>query len=352
MAHELERNRITQKIEMAFTGETPWHQLGQRVTKGAKLEVWLEEAGFLWEAQELELLYRPVISGKKQAMAPTSLGKIITRSDTGDELAIVGPDYNVVQPREVMEFFRDLTEEEGWHIQTAGVLRGGKKLWVMAGRDDLRDQPSKGDSLLGRLLLATSLDGSMKTHCAFVAERVVCANTLAIALNETGRTRIEVSHRSIFDAASIKRRMGLVDSAWDRFMNRTRKLAQFHMEEPQAIDVLRKVFGAPSTGEAIDLSWLQFGADALIGPDPEIDDEDVRENRNVERALALWQGEARGSQHKGSVGTAWGLLNAVTELVDHEIGRTSDTRLDSAWFGRGKDFKNAAFRELTEMVEA
>lgn len=344
MAHELSLNRITGKHEMAFTGETPWHGLGQSVTKGAPLETWIKEAGFNWHARELPLFFKH----RGQVLTQTDLGKIITRSDTNDELAIVGADYNVVQPREIMEFFRDLTEEQGWHIQTAGVLRGGRKLWVMAGRDDLQDQVVSGDSISGRLLLATSLDGSMKTHCALVSTRVVCANTLAVSLGEKGRQRIEVSHRSIFDAQAIKRKIGLVDSAWDKFMKTTRAMAEFHVPEVEATSILRKVFGAPSTGPVLDLGWLQdFGADSgLVSQD----DEDVRENRNVDRALELWQGAGRGADHDGSDGTAWGLLNAVTELVDHEIGRTQDTRLDSAWFGRGKDFKAAAFRELADLV--
>lgn len=345
MAHELSLNRNTGLYEMAFTGETPWHGLGQSVTKGAPLETWIKEAGFNWHAKELPLFYkRP-----QGATVPTDLGKIIVRSDTQDELAIVGQDYNVVQPRDIMEFFRDLTEDHGWHIQTAGVLRGGRKLWVMAGRDDLNDQVVKGDSISGRLLLATSLDGSMKTHCALVSTRVVCANTLAVSLGEKGRQRIEVSHRSVFNANAIKRKIGLVDSAWDKFMKTTRAMAEFHVPEVEATSILRKVFGAPSTAPALDLSWLHgFGSDSGIGA---TDDEDVQENRNVDRALELWHGDGRGSEHDGSDGTAWGLLNAVTELVDHEIGRTQDTRLDSAWFGRGKDFKAAAFRELAELVE-
>jgi phage/plasmid-like protein (TIGR03299 family) len=347
MAHEISQNRITGRNEMAFTGETPWHGLGQSVTKGAPLETWIKEAGFDWHAQERPLYFKH----RGEVLAQTDLGKIITRSDTNDELAIVGQDYNVVQPREIMEFFRDLTEEHGWHIQTAGVLRGGRKLWVMAGRDDLNCQVVKGDPISGRLLLATSLDGSMKTHSALVSTRVVCANTLAVSLGEKGRNRIEVSHRSVFDASAIKRKLGLVDSAWDKFMKSCALMADFQVPEVEATGVLRKVFGAPSTASTLDLSWLgSFGGDSQLVPTG--DDEDLRENRNVDRALELWHGAGRGSEHEGSDGTAWGLLNAVTELVDHEMGRTSDTRLDSAWFGRGKDFKAAAFRELAELVES
>lgn len=340
MAHELSTNKRTQKVEMAFTGNTPWHGLGQSVTKGASIEVWQDEAGMLWEAREATLSYKPKIdSYPKVGIVTNDTHKLLYRSDTGEELGIVGAGYNIVQPKEVLEFFRDLVEDEGWHIQTAGVLRQGKKLWAMAGRDDIKDQVVKGDAISGRLLLATSLDGSMRTHCALVSECVVCANTLEVAMTEGGRVRHEVSHRTIFNPRALKRKMGLVESAWESFMAQTKKMAAFHVPDDMALDVLRKVFGAPTVTEAVDLSWL--GQDAV-----ESEEEDARENRNVERALELWTGDARGADHFGRDGTAWGLLNAVTELVDHEIGRSRDTGLDSAWFGRGKDFKNAAFKEL------
>ncbi len=346
MAHNLSLNRLTGKYEMAFVGEKPWHHLGQELTKGASIETWIVEAGFAWRAVEKSLQYYKINDDGFQCTVMTDLGKLLTRSDNGEELAIVGPDYNVVQPAEVMEFFRTLTEEEGWHIITAGVLRSGLKLWVQAEREGLMGEAAPGDSGKGRLILATSLDGSLKTTCAFVHARSVCENTLNIALNERGQKRMEISHRSQFDARAIKRQLGLVDSAWDKFMKQTNALANFHVTEDEAVETLRKVFGAKTSTDTLDLSWL-----SSFDPDIEVVDvEDTRENRNTERALELWQGEGRGSEHKGSASTAWGLLNAVTELVDHEMGRSQDTRLDSAWFGRGRDFKNAAFRELVKLV--
>lgn len=55
-----------------------------------------------------------------------------------------------------------------------------------------------------------------------------------------------------------------------------------------------------------------------------------------------------GANAEGSAGTRWGLFNAVTEHVDHEMGRSADTRLDSAWFGRGHEFKSQVLELLTK----
>lgn len=339
MAHELERSRVTGNYEMAFTGEKPWHNLGQEVTKGAPLETWIKEAGMAWTAEEAPLFYYATPGSNTLVLSESH--KQITRGDSGEQLGIVGKNYNMVQPRDVLEFFRDLTEQEGWHIQTAGVLRGGKKLWAMAGRDDLHDTVVKGDAISGRLLLATSLDGSMRTHAALVSERVVCANTLEVALREGNRRRIEVSHRSVFDPSLIKRKLGLMADSWTRFMEEIRTLADTPISTDDAYAVLRQVFGAPAES-ALDLSWL-------AGPGSEYEQE-TRDARNTDRALELFQGEGMGATARGSKGTAWGLLNAVTQLVDHEIGRTDDTRIDSAWFGRGKDFKGTAFKALLELT--
>jgi hypothetical protein len=55
-----------------------------------------------------------------------------------------------------------------------------------------------------------------------------------------------------------------------------------------------------------------------------------------------WHGQAIGSELPGVAGTRWAMLNAVTELVDHERGRSNNTRMESAWFGTGAALKARA----------
>jgi hypothetical protein len=124
-------------------------------------------------------------------------------------------------------------------------------------------------------------------------------------------------------------------------MDEIRTMAETRITTDDARDVLRQVFGAPAQS-GLDLSWL-----AGTGAEYE---QEARDARNTDRALELFQGAGIAADARGSKGTAWGLLNAVTQLVDHEIGRSDDTRIDSAWFGRGKDFKGAAFRALQELT--
>ncbi|MFX9212966.1 DUF932 domain-containing protein, partial [Acinetobacter baumannii] len=58
--------------------------------------------------------------------------KVLFRSDTQAPLSVVSQRYQVVQPQEILEFYRDLTEVSGFELETAGVLKGGKKFWALA----------------------------------------------------------------------------------------------------------------------------------------------------------------------------------------------------------------------------
>ena len=68
--------------------------------------------------------------------------------------------------------------------------------------------------------------------------------------------------------------------------------------------------------------------------------------------MALFNGQGKGSQLSSAKGTVWGLVNAVTEFVDHHRGRTTDTRIDRAWFGDGQNIKSAATILADDLVAA
>lgn len=343
MAHELSI-RQNGKAEMAFVGETPWHGLGQQVTRGASIGVWAKEAGMDWTAKGASVVFAPETGELGRDFRVVEGNKVLYRSDTYEPLGIVGSSYEAVQPADVLEFFRDMTEREGWYIHTAGTLKGGRKLWAMAtnGQIDLVTG-KKSDQVLRQLLFATSLDGSMRTVVKPVATVVVCANTLAMALMEGTRT-VTVSHRSVFDPAAVRRALGLSAASFDLFMAKAREMADTPMRMDEALDVLGKVFGRPpERAPKIDTSWMVKLSDLADAP-PAEPQEPVA--RSTARTLELFDGAARGAGMAGRRMTRWGLFNAITEHVDHDMGRTTDTRVDNAWFGRGDGFKQAAFELL------
>ena len=95
-----------------------------------------------------------------------------------------------MQPHDVLGFYRDLVSVSGFELETAGVLKGGKKLWALARTGD-EMMLSGMDQVKGYLLLATSCDGSLATTAQFTSIRVVCNNTLQMAVGDNlGAVRV------------------------------------------------------------------------------------------------------------------------------------------------------------------
>ena len=343
MAHEL-TIRADGRAEMAFVGETPWHGLGQAVTKGASIGVWAKEAGMGWTAKESAVCFEKEKPDGDSYLSSVPSHKVLYRSDTGNSLAVVGAGYEVVQPGDVLEFFRDLTEHGGWWIHTAGVLREGRKVWALASNGET-GTIGKKDQVNRNLLLATSLDGSMRTIAMETAVRVVCANTLAFALTKTGLNKtIQVSHRSIFDPDLIKRTLGVNQDSFKVFMEQAKEMADTPIKLDDAREVLRSIFKIDQAPKTPATSWMGNLASMSDQAEPD------KDPRALNLILALFQGAGKGATMPSAKGTVWGALNAVTEYVDHDMGRTQDTILDSAWFGRGAGLKADAFKAFADFA--
>jgi phage/plasmid-like protein (TIGR03299 family) len=94
---------------------------------------------------------------------------------------VVSDGYRVVQPAEVMDFFRELVEIGGFELETAGALSDGRRVWALASVGDAAPVVSN-DLVKPYLLLGTSYDGTMATVAKFTAIRVVCNNTITAAV--------------------------------------------------------------------------------------------------------------------------------------------------------------------------
>lgn len=196
------------------------------------------------------------------------------------------------------------------------------------------------DVVKGRLLIATACDGSMRTKVKKVAERVVCANTLAIACRESG-DEVNVSHRSKFNAKAVKVQLGIATEDFAQFMNKAHLLAMTEVDRGDADKFLMPVI-ADIMNKTVDLNTAQGR-------------QDVRDHVGYRKIMALFGGEGMGATMRGSAGTAWGLVNAVTEYVDHHrgnAGTTTDNRLDYAWFGEGDKLKSKVFDRAIEVFDA
>ena len=168
--------------QMAYVGAEPWHGLGNHLPAKQPIEVWQKEAGMNWTIHESPVRFMGDSIGSLGSIHSFEDQKVLYRSDTKEALSVVSQRYQVVQPREVLEFYRDLTDVSGYELETAGVLKGGKKFWALAKTG--QSTVLKGnDQVRGYLLLATSCDGSLATVATPTTIRVVCNNTLSIAVN-------------------------------------------------------------------------------------------------------------------------------------------------------------------------
>ena len=130
MAHNLVASTATGDIPMAFTGsrDAIWHGLGQQLDSSKGIDDWIPAAGFNWEIKSSPA-YFPDANGK---MVEFPGKQVLSRSDTDEPLSIVSDSFKVVQPKQVLEFFRDLTEKHGMKLSTAGILGNGKRFWALA----------------------------------------------------------------------------------------------------------------------------------------------------------------------------------------------------------------------------
>src|SRR5436190_52794 len=303
--------------EMAYRGEKPWHGLGQELTDGASIDEWREQAGMNWTIRRSKVRYAASPTPALEDFRSVEDRHVLLRSDNLQHLSIVSDSFKIVQPSEVLEFFRDLTEAAGFKMETAGVLHQGRKFWALA-RIGEESAIVGHDLVRAYLMLATSCDGSIKTSASNVATRLVCENTMRVAMGEKGNSKIQVSHRSVFNADAVKRQLGVCVPAFHRFVADMRELAK---RDVSPIEAERYMAGM-------------------------VEVEDVEKAREVSafgKMMALFNGQGIGSQLPGVRGTAWGLLNAVTEHVDHHArARSQSNRLDSAWFGDGEETKQRA----------
>lgn len=320
MAHMIDTT--TGAAAMAYVGRTPWHGLGAQLQPGASIEEWTAAARLGYTVLESPVLYESPAATELQRWP---MRKVLHRSDTGAPLAVVSDGYRVVQPAEVMDFFRRLGELGGFELETAGALSDGRRVWALARVSDGADVVD-GDTVRPYLLFGTSYDGTMATVAKFTDIRVVCNNTVVRALGE-GNGSVRVLHSERFDADEVRLQLGIVAGSWERFLVQSRALAGVPMSGTEADEFVKALLEPYHSGRL-----------------------EIQDTRAYKRVLQLFNGAAIGADIPGVAGTRWAMLNAVTQLVDHERGRSDSTRLESAWFGTGAAMKQRAVDLLSEGV--
>jgi phage/plasmid-like protein (TIGR03299 family) len=312
-------SRADGTVELAYRAADgkPWHGFGNLIPENATVEQVQKAAGLDWTLKRSPVKFSTGSLEDGTLDIGTVFDRVVLyRSDTLAPLSVVSAKYQEVQPKTAVEFFRDMTEAGGYEIETAGTLAGGRRLWCLVKTGEGFSLPG-GDDVVQRLLLATACDGSMGTMVGDTSIRVVCRNTFNIAIR--GRRFVTVRHSTKFQPDKVKAQLKKVSASFAAYAATAETLARVQINAAEA-EWMMKAILPPSRG---------------VKP--------VEETRAYKTIMGLFRGVGMGAELSSSAGTAWGLLNAVTQYADHEVSARSDeTRLMSSWFGSGANLKQRA----------
>lgn len=327
MAHNLEM--YAGKASMVYNSRygSPWHALGTPVD------------GAMTAAQAMELSRQDWDVIKRQLFTHSASGQPVMipawgifRDDNGAFLGTCGEDYAPIQNAKQFESIDFLLEStDGAHYDTAGVLGYGERVWALA-RIPSADISVGEDRHEAYLLAATSHDGSLAFTLKLTATRVVCQNTLSMALGSNGSlARIKHTRNALDRVEQAKRYMRLVGQNSASLQEKLNILASRRMTKDSYQSIMDKLFPAPK--------------DENASP--------ARRDNILADVIRLYESNDANAFPE-TKGTAYNLLNAVTEYTDHlrtsrlsddkrDLGYTSDrARYEAAIFGSGDTLKNRA----------
>ena len=351
MNHDLTEQRAG-RVEMAWQGQTLWRGLGQEMPAGASLDEWRKKAGMDWTLERATVQFSAdgvqhtfhtpgaLAARGRSAFGALAHRQVLYRSDTHQGLGVVSSRYKAVQPRQVLDFFNHYLDRQGFALSAAGTLRGGAVLWAAA-RTGLTDALPGGDVVEQCLLLTTSCDGTSATEARLMNLRLICANGL---MGWKEKTRVRVPHSRQFVGNDVHAELAVLNlnerrTSFADFMAAARRLAARPVSSQKASDYFAAMVQRMRSG----FMTPQFDAAQALADARQRAQRDAIEKTDAYKTmLVLFDGAGRGADMPGSHGTAWGLLNAVTEYVDHHNKtkrQTPEDRYYSAWLGRGQTLK-------------
>jgi len=313
MSHEVEN--------MFYVGETPWHGLGIPLNNPPTIEDAIVLAGLDWTVSKHQLYYDARDDGA------TSLTKVprhaVLRDTDNAYLGTVGKNWTPLQNVDAFKFFQPFLDSGDASLETAGSLRKGKHVWVLA---KINSDPVSivGDDVIYKyLLLANGHDGSMAVTPGLTPIRAVCANTLAAALEGDELKAIRIVHGVNVKANTmmVRETIDLIDRQFTATAEIYQELAKRQINKSDLELFVKKTFFSKRKLRAMEKKYKEVGEYPSDG------------KRLLDNIIPLFE-KGRGNDMAGVRGTWWAAYNSVTEYLAHERGRNQDIRLDSLWFGQ------------------
>jgi phage/plasmid-like protein (TIGR03299 family) len=252
--------------------------------------------------------------------------KAVVRYDNQTVLGTVSDRYCIVQNKQAFSFLDSCVADSGLRYHTAGALGQGEKIFLLAKLPGHLRVKATEDIVDKYLLLSNSHDGSSALRVLFTPVRVVCQNTLSMALRQGSSQGVSIRHNGDLSAKirDAQRVLGLATKFYDDAQTKIDRLASVSPTQAQ-LDQYFKV----------------------LYPDPILGDDNGKARQTRERLQELFT-TGIGHDLPGIKDTWWTAFNAVTEMLDHRSyrGRTdaekATNRLKAIWWGTAAKVKAQA----------
>lgn len=318
---------------MMYARAVPWHGLGTKVDGLQTADAALVAAGLDWAVLQSPATYSPGHLSDGRIVGDIQVpGRMVNyRASDGAFLGIVGDGYQIVQNSEAFDWADSLVDSGEAKYETAGSLFGGRRVWLSMELPEGIHVPGDDGEVKPYILITNGHDGATALQACVTMVRVVCANTWTLGINRATR-RFKIKHSGSMDGklAQAREALGITFAYVDAFQVAASALVEKPVTEKQAERVFLSVFPIPerAKGRPDKMAEEQFG-----------------------KVLDLY----RSSDNLQNIrGTAWGVLQAVGEFVDHEMvyrGRVfdaADVRMDSILYdGPAAEKKQKAFALLS-----
>lgn len=315
---------------MMYKGETPWHRIGKDVND--KDVVTSADAIRYAEADyDVEVVPAFTLDVEDGTIKPRVIPgyNVIRNAANKTVYGSCGSVWKPLQNRDAFKWFDPFLDSGMVHIHTAGVLGEGETIWVLAKVNSQADEVRKGDFVERFILLSNAHDGKTGIRVGYTPIRVVCANTLAIAHQDSGSSLLRLRHskQTTFNLGTVRDTMNVLNSTFEATLEQYKVLCS-------------KDFSRADVRRYVTKLWEL--------------DEDVESDKIADRVRDMERIYASGKGSPLVKGTWFDLYNTVNEYLNYSIGtRTSqDSRLNSLWFGANQKLNSKALTTALEMSVA
>ncbi len=334
MAHEINFNTKKGTHSFASAVEPAWHKLGQVLPNLMTAKEAIENANldYTVEKRELYILTNPTAEEDADDYGETMTTDRAfanVRTDSNEVLGVVGCKYHIVQNSECFSFFDSIVDQGAAIYETAGALGNGERIFITA---KLPDTMKIGQDIIEKyLFLTSSHDGSGGIMAAFTPTRIVCANTLRMALNNrTGEVNIRHTASAGFELRQAAQLMGIVVEKSDEMERNYNRFSKIRCDDNLMMNLLKEVF-KPTDTQMIDASkWVSTRA------------EDVMNYHHTHQT----------QQTPETSGTLYGMVNAVSGFYQNEHKFKSNAhKLNSIMTGRANTYSMRAYNEAVLIAD-